>query len=175
MGSHWTPVSTTWQWIRVVSLSPFYSNGERRKRTSSVCSNDSVNAGGIAVTPRRISWRQRIFLRVASPMKKSPSAMQNQGLCTPREPTVGTDCTSVNYRSFHFLFQQGYYWILIHDSLCLVGCDQGFVSGKRGWNSQGGNEGETHWNKSFSPWFHEVILELGSTMFPLKKSPECKY
>ncbi|XP_048348972.1 TBC1 domain family member 4 isoform X4 [Sphaerodactylus townsendi] len=54
------------------------SNGERRKRTSSVCSNESVNAGGIALTPRRISWRQRIFLRVASPMKKSPSAMQNQ-------------------------------------------------------------------------------------------------
>nr|XP_056717866.1 TBC1 domain family member 4 [Euleptes europaea] len=54
------------------------SNGERRKRTSSVCSNDSVNAGGISLTPRRISWRQRIFLRVASPMKKSTSAMQNQ-------------------------------------------------------------------------------------------------
>ncbi|XP_077200094.1 TBC1 domain family member 4 isoform X2 [Paroedura picta] len=54
------------------------SNGERRKRTSSVCSNDSLNAVGITLTPRRISWRQRIFLRVASPMKKSPSAMQNQ-------------------------------------------------------------------------------------------------
>lgn len=60
---------------------PFYSDGERRKRTSSVCSNDSVNAGGIILTPRRISWRQRIFLRVASPLKKSPSAMQLQGLC----------------------------------------------------------------------------------------------
>ncbi|XP_066475790.1 TBC1 domain family member 4 isoform X3 [Tiliqua scincoides] len=54
------------------------SDGERRKRTSSVCSNDSVNAGGIILTPRRISWRQRIFLRVASPLKKSPSAMQLQ-------------------------------------------------------------------------------------------------
>ncbi|XP_061485981.1 TBC1 domain family member 4 isoform X3 [Rhineura floridana] len=54
------------------------SDGERRKRTSSVCSNDSLNAGGIIFTPRRISWRQRIFLRVASPMKKSPSAMQLQ-------------------------------------------------------------------------------------------------
>lgn len=54
------------------------SDGERRKRTSSVCSNDSVNAGGIILTPRRISWRQRIFLRVASPLKKSPSAMQFQ-------------------------------------------------------------------------------------------------
>ncbi|XP_062982088.1 TBC1 domain family member 4 isoform X2 [Elgaria multicarinata webbii] len=54
------------------------SDGERRKRTSSVCSNDSLNASGIILTPRRISWRQRIFLRVASPMKKSPSAMQLQ-------------------------------------------------------------------------------------------------
>ncbi|XP_008105100.1 TBC1 domain family member 4 isoform X2 [Anolis carolinensis] len=54
------------------------SDGERRKRTSSVCSNDSLNAGGITLTPRRISWRQRIFLRVASPIKKSPSAMQLQ-------------------------------------------------------------------------------------------------
>lgn len=30
------------------------------------------------MTPRRISWRQRIFLRVASPLNKSPSAMQEQ-------------------------------------------------------------------------------------------------
>ncbi|XP_077711495.1 TBC1 domain family member 4 isoform X3 [Canis aureus] len=64
-------------------LSPQYENeisdGEGRKRTSSTCSNESLNAGGTPVTPRRISWRQRIFLRVASPMNKSPSAMQ-QGL-----------------------------------------------------------------------------------------------
>nr|XP_045001366.1 TBC1 domain family member 4 isoform X1 [Jaculus jaculus] len=52
------------------------SDGEGRKRTSSTCSNESLNAGGNPVTPRRISWRQRIFLRVASPMNKSPSAMQ---------------------------------------------------------------------------------------------------
>lgn len=54
------------------------SDGEGRKRTSSTCSNESLNAGGTPVTPRRISWRQRIFLRVASPMNKSPSAMQHQ-------------------------------------------------------------------------------------------------
>ncbi|XP_023607496.1 LOW QUALITY PROTEIN: TBC1 domain family member 4 [Myotis lucifugus] len=54
------------------------SDGEGRKRTSSTCSNDSLNVGGTPVTPRRISWRQRIFLRVASPMNKSPSAMQQQ-------------------------------------------------------------------------------------------------
>ncbi|XP_047408645.1 TBC1 domain family member 4 isoform X3 [Sciurus carolinensis] len=54
------------------------SDGEGRKRTSSTCSNESLNAGGTPVTPRRISWRQRIFLRVASPMNKSPSAMQQQ-------------------------------------------------------------------------------------------------
>uniref|UniRef100_A0A8C5L739 TBC1 domain family member 4 n=1 Tax=Jaculus jaculus TaxID=51337 RepID=A0A8C5L739_JACJA len=52
------------------------SDGEGRKRTSSTCSNESLNAGANPVTPRRISWRQRIFLRVASPMNKSPSAMQ---------------------------------------------------------------------------------------------------
>uniref|UniRef100_A0A8D1E1D5 TBC1 domain family member 4 n=1 Tax=Sus scrofa TaxID=9823 RepID=A0A8D1E1D5_PIG len=63
-------------------LSPQYENeisdGEGRKRTSSTCSNESLNTGGTPVTPRRISWRQRIFLRVASPMNKSPSAMQQQ-------------------------------------------------------------------------------------------------
>lgn len=56
------------------------SDGEGRKRTSSTCSNESLNAGGTPVTPRRISWRQRIFFRVASPMNKSPSAMQQDGL-----------------------------------------------------------------------------------------------
>ncbi|XP_075865487.1 TBC1 domain family member 4 isoform X1 [Microcebus murinus] len=72
------------------------SDGEGRKRTSSTCSNESLNAGGNSGTPRRISWRQRIFLRVASPMNKSPSAMQQQdGLdrnellpLSPLAPTV---------------------------------------------------------------------------------------
>lgn len=63
-------------------LSPQYENeisdGEGRKRTSSTCSNESLNAGGTPVTPRRVSWRQRIFLRVASPVNKSPSAMQQK-------------------------------------------------------------------------------------------------
>uniref|UniRef100_F7FDY6 TBC1 domain family member 4 n=1 Tax=Ornithorhynchus anatinus TaxID=9258 RepID=F7FDY6_ORNAN len=76
-----------------------YSDGEGRKRTSSVCSNESINAGGITVTPRRISWRQRIFLRVASPMNKSPSTMQQQdGLdrnellpLSPLAPTMEED------------------------------------------------------------------------------------
>ncbi|KAK2507007.1 hypothetical protein MC885_006293, partial [Smutsia gigantea] len=71
-------------------------DGEGRKRTSSTCSNESLNAGGTPVTPRRISWRQRIFLRVASPMNRSPSAMQQQdGLdrsellpLSPLAPTV---------------------------------------------------------------------------------------
>uniref|UniRef100_A0A8C5L0F5 TBC1 domain family member 4 n=1 Tax=Jaculus jaculus TaxID=51337 RepID=A0A8C5L0F5_JACJA len=70
-------------------LKSFYQNSDQcaickatfslviwRKRTSSTCSNESLNAGANPVTPRRISWRQRIFLRVASPMNKSPSAMQ---------------------------------------------------------------------------------------------------
>ncbi|KAM9320504.1 TBC1 domain family member 4 [Gastrophryne carolinensis] len=51
---------------------------EGRKRTISSCSNESLNASGTPLTPRRISWRQRIFLRVASPMISSPSDMQNK-------------------------------------------------------------------------------------------------
>lgn len=50
------------------------SNGEGRKRTLSGCSSDSLS--GLPPTPRRVSWRQKIFLRVASPMNK-PSSMQH--------------------------------------------------------------------------------------------------
>ncbi|XP_030332277.1 TBC1 domain family member 4 isoform X3 [Strigops habroptila] len=53
------------------------SDGEGKKRTSTVCSSESLNAVGAALTPRRISWRRRIFLQVASPMNKSPSKMQH--------------------------------------------------------------------------------------------------
>ncbi|XP_041857743.1 TBC1 domain family member 4 isoform X3 [Melanotaenia boesemani] len=51
------------------------SNGEGRKRTLSSCSNDSLS-GGLPQTPRRVSWRQKIFLRVASPMNKPSASMQ---------------------------------------------------------------------------------------------------
>ncbi|MBN3308158.1 TBCD4 protein, partial [Amia calva] len=54
------------------------SNGEGRKRTFSGCSTDSLNTGGPPLTPRRVSWRQKIFLRVASPMNKSPATMQQK-------------------------------------------------------------------------------------------------
>ncbi|XP_043941562.1 TBC1 domain family member 4 isoform X2 [Protopterus annectens] len=54
------------------------SDGEGRRRTFSGCSNDSLSTGGVCLTPRHISWRQRIFLRVASPMKKSPATMQHK-------------------------------------------------------------------------------------------------
>uniref|UniRef100_A0A8C5BLM6 TBC1 domain family, member 4 n=1 Tax=Gadus morhua TaxID=8049 RepID=A0A8C5BLM6_GADMO len=54
------------------------SNGEGRKRTLSACSNDSVGAAEVA-TPRKVSWRQKIFLRVASPMNKLPASMQDPG------------------------------------------------------------------------------------------------
>ncbi|KAK6487165.1 TBC1 domain family member 4-like isoform X2 [Huso huso] len=54
------------------------SNGEGRKRTFSGCSSDSLNIGGAPLTPRRVSWRQKIFLRVASPMNKSPAAMHRK-------------------------------------------------------------------------------------------------
>ncbi|XP_056350552.1 TBC1 domain family member 4 isoform X2 [Oenanthe melanoleuca] len=52
------------------------SDGEGKKRTSA-CSSESLNAVGATLTPRRISWRRRIFLQVASPMNKSPSKMQH--------------------------------------------------------------------------------------------------
>uniref|UniRef100_A0AAQ6A6Y7 TBC1 domain family member 4 n=1 Tax=Amphiprion ocellaris TaxID=80972 RepID=A0AAQ6A6Y7_AMPOC len=42
-------------------------NGEGRKRTLSGCSSDSLS---LPPTPRRVSWRQKIFLRVASPVNK---------------------------------------------------------------------------------------------------------
>ncbi|KAJ8404623.1 hypothetical protein AAFF_G00334860 [Aldrovandia affinis] len=53
------------------------SNGESRKRTPSGCSSDSVITGAPPLTPRRVSWRQKIFLRVASPMNKPSDSMQN--------------------------------------------------------------------------------------------------
>ncbi|XP_043852089.1 TBC1 domain family member 4 isoform X3 [Dromiciops gliroides] len=85
--------------IRMKDSASESSDGEGRKRTSSTCSSDSLNVGGIPVTPRRVSWRQRIFLRVASPMNKSPSAMQHQdGLdrnellpLSPLAPTMEED------------------------------------------------------------------------------------
>ncbi|KAM9710423.1 TBC1 domain family member 4 isoform 2-T2 [Menidia menidia] len=53
----------------------FKSNGEGRKRTLSGCSSDSLS-GVVPQTPRRVSWRQKIFLRVASPMNKASASMQ---------------------------------------------------------------------------------------------------
>nr|XP_020465081.1 TBC1 domain family member 4 isoform X3 [Monopterus albus] len=51
-------------------------NGEGRKRTSSVCSSDSVS-GGLPPAARRVSWRQKIFLTVASPLNKPSASMQH--------------------------------------------------------------------------------------------------
>uniref|UniRef100_A0A8C1SKW6 TBC1 domain family member 4 n=1 Tax=Cyprinus carpio TaxID=7962 RepID=A0A8C1SKW6_CYPCA len=48
-------------------------NGEGRKRSLSGCSTDSLTL----VSPRRVSWRQKIFLRVASPMNKPSASMQH--------------------------------------------------------------------------------------------------
>ncbi|XP_069736192.1 TBC1 domain family member 4 isoform X4 [Phaenicophaeus curvirostris] len=53
------------------------SDGEGKKRTPTICSSESLNAVGVTLTPRRISWRRRIFLQVASPMNKSPSKMHH--------------------------------------------------------------------------------------------------
>uniref|UniRef100_A0A8C8K757 TBC1 domain family member 4 n=1 Tax=Oncorhynchus tshawytscha TaxID=74940 RepID=A0A8C8K757_ONCTS len=52
------------------------SNGEGRKRTLSGCSSDSVS---VPLNIRKVSWRQKIFLRVASPMNK-PTSMQHPGV-----------------------------------------------------------------------------------------------
>ncbi|XP_077946914.1 TBC1 domain family member 4 isoform X3 [Gasterosteus aculeatus] len=60
------------------------SNGEGRKRTLSICSSDSLS-GGLPPTPRRVSWRQKIFLRVASPMNKQPASMQHSDHYGSRE------------------------------------------------------------------------------------------
>lgn len=49
-------------------------NGEGRKRSLSGCSTDSLT---LVPPPRRVSWRQKIFLRVASPMNKPSDSMQN--------------------------------------------------------------------------------------------------
>uniref|UniRef100_A0A669BBV2 TBC1 domain family member 4 n=1 Tax=Oreochromis niloticus TaxID=8128 RepID=A0A669BBV2_ORENI len=57
------------------------SNGEGRKRTLSGCSSDSFS-GGLPLSPRRVSWRQKIFLRVASPMNKPSASMPHTGLRT---------------------------------------------------------------------------------------------
>uniref|UniRef100_H3AHC3 TBC1 domain family member 4 n=1 Tax=Latimeria chalumnae TaxID=7897 RepID=H3AHC3_LATCH len=77
----------------------FFFDGEGRKRTFSGCSNDSLNAGGTPLTPRRISWRQKIFLRVASPMNKPAAAMHRKDRCdgsdllplSPLTPAVEED------------------------------------------------------------------------------------
>uniref|UniRef100_A0A3Q0SQ72 TBC1 domain family member 4 n=1 Tax=Amphilophus citrinellus TaxID=61819 RepID=A0A3Q0SQ72_AMPCI len=59
-------------------------NGEGRKRTLSGCSSDSLS-GGLPLNPRRVSWRQKIFLRVASPMNKPSASMQHTDNCDTRE------------------------------------------------------------------------------------------
>uniref|UniRef100_A0A673I580 TBC1 domain family member 4-like n=1 Tax=Sinocyclocheilus rhinocerous TaxID=307959 RepID=A0A673I580_9TELE len=59
---------------RQQSLAPeLLGNGEGRKRSLSGCSTDSLTL----VPPRRVSWRQKIFLRVASPMNKPSASMQH--------------------------------------------------------------------------------------------------
>ncbi|XP_011487613.1 TBC1 domain family member 4 isoform X4 [Oryzias latipes] len=60
------------------------SNGEGRKRSLSGCSSDLVSAGP-PQTPRRVSWRQKIFLRVASPMNKPSASMQHTDDCPASE------------------------------------------------------------------------------------------
>ncbi|XP_063069096.1 TBC1 domain family member 4 [Engraulis encrasicolus] len=70
---------------------PLKSNGEGRKRTLSGCSNDSLTTP--THTPRRVSWRQKIFLRVATPQKNQSSMhtdMDGRELL-PLSPRQGLD------------------------------------------------------------------------------------
>uniref|UniRef100_A0A3B3RSX4 TBC1 domain family member 4 n=1 Tax=Paramormyrops kingsleyae TaxID=1676925 RepID=A0A3B3RSX4_9TELE len=53
------------------------SNDDGRKGASSGCSSDSLSSLAPLSTPRRVSWRQKIFLRVASPMSKPAGSMQD--------------------------------------------------------------------------------------------------
>ncbi|XP_069563078.1 TBC1 domain family member 4 isoform X4 [Brachyistius frenatus] len=60
------------------------SNEEDRKRTLSACSSDSLS-GVLPPTPRRVSWRQKIFLSVASPLNKASASMQDLDSSDVRE------------------------------------------------------------------------------------------
>ncbi|KAL4604984.1 TBC1 domain family member 4 isoform X1 [Arapaima gigas] len=51
------------------------SNDEGRKRTLSGCSTDSLSGVAVPCSPRRVSWRQKIFLQVASPLSKAPGSI----------------------------------------------------------------------------------------------------
>ncbi|XP_069563077.1 TBC1 domain family member 4 isoform X3 [Brachyistius frenatus] len=62
----------------------FKSNEEDRKRTLSACSSDSLS-GVLPPTPRRVSWRQKIFLSVASPLNKASASMQDLDSSDVRE------------------------------------------------------------------------------------------
>ncbi|XP_068602053.1 TBC1 domain family member 4 [Brachionichthys hirsutus] len=55
----------------------FKSNGEGQKKTPSGCSSSNSVSGGLPPTPRRVSWRQKIFLSVASPMNKPTASMHH--------------------------------------------------------------------------------------------------
>uniref|UniRef100_A0A8C9TXD3 TBC1 domain family member 4 n=1 Tax=Scleropages formosus TaxID=113540 RepID=A0A8C9TXD3_SCLFO len=61
------------------------SNGEGRKRTLSGCSTDSLSGAAVPCSPRRISWRQKIFLQVASPLSKAPGSMHRPDSLDARE------------------------------------------------------------------------------------------
>ncbi|KAK7882370.1 hypothetical protein WMY93_028544 [Mugilogobius chulae] len=70
------------------------SNGEGRKRTLSACSTDSLS--GLPLTPRRVSWRQKIFMRVASPMNKPAVSMEHPDHCDTSELLPLTPCALVS-------------------------------------------------------------------------------
>lgn len=53
------------------------------------CPSEPLISEGSSCAPRRVSWRQKIFLRVASPMNKPHASMQHPGVYpTPPLPAL---------------------------------------------------------------------------------------
>uniref|UniRef100_A0A3B3RRH9 TBC1 domain family member 4 n=1 Tax=Paramormyrops kingsleyae TaxID=1676925 RepID=A0A3B3RRH9_9TELE len=65
-------------------------NDDGRKGASSGCSSDSLSSLAPLSTPRRVSWRQKIFLRVASPMSKPAADGLDGSELLPLSPRTST-------------------------------------------------------------------------------------
>ncbi|XP_028846575.1 TBC1 domain family member 4 isoform X1 [Denticeps clupeoides] len=110
------------------------SNGETRKRTLSGCSIDSVTAVSPSHTPRRVSWRQKIFLRVASPMIKTSGSMQQSDM----------DLLPLSPRAL----------VQSRDSLSSLLCPENSLSGG------GGRRGSSDYRALWKNAIHQQILLL---------------
>uniref|UniRef100_A0AAY4EJ45 TBC1 domain family, member 4 n=1 Tax=Denticeps clupeoides TaxID=299321 RepID=A0AAY4EJ45_9TELE len=117
---------------RQQSVAP--DNGETRKRTLSGCSIDSVTAVSPSHTPRRVSWRQKIFLRVASPMIKTSGSMQQSDM----------DLLPLSPRAL----------VQSRDSLSSLLCPENSLSGG------GGRRGSSDYRALWKNAIHQQILLL---------------